>query len=82
MNVSYWISRRLQLRGGPGSGSSAGAVIAVAGIALALVVMELTIAVVIGFKEEIRHKLMGFDAQVTVYPAYDYRLKCAFNRQL
>ena len=71
MNVSYWISRRLQLRGGPGSGSSAGAVIAVAGIALALVVMELTIAVVIGFKEEIRHKLMGFDAQVTVYPAYD-----------
>jgi len=71
MNVSYWISRRLQLSGGPGSGSSAGAVIAVAGIALALVVMELTVAVVIGFKDEIRHKLMGFDAQLTVYPAYD-----------
>lgn len=71
MNVSYWISRRLQLSGGPGSGSSAGAVIAVAGIALALMVMELTVAVVIGFKDEIRHKLMGFDAQATVHTAYD-----------
>ena len=64
MNVSLWIARRLRLRG---SGSSTvGVVIAVSGVALALVIMQLTIAVVLGFKDGIRSRLMGFDAQVTV----------------
>lgn len=68
MNVSYWISKRLRLRGEGGSGT--GVVIAVAGVALALVIMELTIAVVLGFKDGIREKLMGFDAQINVEAPY------------
>lgn len=68
MNVSYWISHRLRLRSDGGSG--AGVVIAVAGVALALVIMELTIAVVLGFKDGIRDKLMGFDAQINVEAPY------------
>ncbi len=64
MNVSFWISRRLRLRQGDGSG--AGVTIAVAGVALALAVMELTVAIVLGFKDGIRQRLMGFDAQITV----------------
>lgn len=69
MNVSFGISRRLQLNSG-GSGRT-GVVIAVAGVALAVIVMELTLAVVVGFKNEIRRKLMGFDAQLTIHPGYD-----------
>ncbi len=68
MNVSYWISQRLRLRGEGGSGT--GVIIAVAGVALALVIMELTIAVVLGFKNGIRDKLMGFDAQINVEAPY------------
>lgn len=65
MNVSHWISRRLRLgRGGDGSPVAIG--IAIAGIAIALIVMEFTLAVVVGFKDGIRDKLMGFDAQMTI----------------
>lgn len=67
--LSYWLSRHIRLR--TGSGSDAGAVIAVVGVALALIVLELCVAVTLGFKDEIRRKLTGFDAQVTVLPLYD-----------
>lgn len=65
MNVSYYISRRLRLRGN-GSGSGAGVLIAVVGVALALIIMEFTLAIVVGFKDGIRERLAGFDAQITV----------------
>lgn len=64
MNTAFWISRRLRLGGA--SGNSAATVIAVAGVALAVIVMEFTLAVVVGFKDGIRDKLMGFDAQISV----------------
>lgn len=61
------------MRIGSGSSRSArtGAVIAVAGVAIALAVMEFTMAVVGGFRAEIRQKVLGFDPEVTVLPAYD-----------
>lgn len=65
MKVGFWISQRLRL-GGSGSGSPVAVVIAVAGVALALIVMEFTLAIVTGFKDGIRNKLMGFDAQISV----------------
>lgn len=65
MKVSNWISGRLRLRKG-GAGSPAAVWIAVAGVALALMVMEFTLAIVVGFKDGIRSKLLGFDAAVTV----------------
>ena len=67
MNTSFWIARRLRLRGG--GGRTTGVVIAVAGVALALIIMEFTLAIVVGFKDGIHSRLMGFDAQITVCPA-------------
>ena len=67
MNTSFWIARRLRLRGV--GGSTTGVVIAVAGVALALIIMEFTLAIVVGFKDGIHSRLMGFDAQITVCPA-------------
>ncbi len=52
-------------------GIAVGAVIAVTGVALALTVMELTLGIVVGFKDEIKRKLMGFDAQISIEAAYD-----------
>ena len=71
MNTSFWISRRLK----PGNG--AGPVIAIAGVALSLIIMEFTLAIVVGFKDGIRSRLMGFDAQITVCPADDKYLEAS-----
>lgn len=70
MNLSHYISRRLRLRGS-GTGSGVGVLIAVAGVAIAVMVMEFTLAIVVGFKDGIRNKLTGFDAQITVGAPYD-----------
>lgn len=47
---------------------SPGVVIAVTGIAVSFIVMTLAISIVIGFKNEIVHKLTGFNAQITILP--------------
>lgn len=70
MNVSEWISARLSLRGGR-QGSGAGIVIAVTGVALCVIVMEFTLAVVVGFKDGIRDKLLGFDAEISIEAVAD-----------
>lgn len=67
MSLPYFLARRLSLRSSSG-GSQTGIVIAVTGISLAIVVMLISIAVMLGFKHEVRQKIMGFDAQVTVSP--------------
>lgn len=72
MSFDYWFSRRLSLRKGAPSSTATGSVIAVVGVALAIMVMELSLAVVSGFKHEIERKVMGFDAPVSILPAYDY----------
>lgn len=67
MNLSRWISARLRplsLKAGNG----AAVIIAVAGVALTVMVLEFTIAITSGFKDGIKQKLMGFDAQITVLP--------------
>lgn len=71
MNVCYWISSKLRLRGDGSGSSSTGVVIAVSGVALALVVLELTLAIVVGFKDEIRQKLAGFESQITLSGDFD-----------
>ncbi len=72
MNVSLWISRRLRLSGNSGGRLSAATVIAVCGVAIAVMVMELTLAVVSGFRQQISHKVMGFEAQVAIGAPFDY----------
>lgn len=64
MNLAYSIARRLRI--GRGTGSPAAVIIAVAGVALSLMVMEFTLAIVVGFKDGIRARLTGFDAQISV----------------
>ena len=65
MSLAIFIANRLSLR--PPSGKmQSGIVIAVSGIALSVVVMLISIAVMMGFKEEIRQKIMGFDAQLSI----------------
>ncbi len=61
----------MRLRRGVSSSTAAGSVIAVAGVALALMVMELSLAIVTGFKDEIRAKVMGFEPELAVLPPYD-----------
>lgn len=68
MLTHLWIARRMRLGA---EGTTAGTVIAVTGVALALTVMELTLGIVVGFKDEIKRKLMGFDAQISIEAAYD-----------
>lgn len=71
-NVSLWIARRLRMSGSSGNNLSAGTVIAICGVAISVAVMELTLAVVAGFREEISRKVMGFEPQISVGPPYDY----------
>lgn len=72
MNISLFLARRLQLKGTKRDTSSSSTVIAVVGVAIAIIVMVLTITVVLGFKHQIREKVMGFDAQVTINPQFNY----------
>ncbi|MDE5664629.1 MAG: ABC transporter permease [Duncaniella sp.] len=65
MSLSIFIANRLSLRT-PSGKMQSGIVIAVTGIALSVVVMLISIAVMMGFKEEIRQKIMGFDAQLSI----------------
>ncbi len=76
MNFPLFIARRLKLTGNSDKESlSAGTLIAVAGVALAVLVMILAMAVVLGFKQQIREKVTGFDAQITVTP-YSQPAEC------
>lgn len=70
-SFSSFISRRLSLRAGNRRWAPA-IVVAVGGIALSFMVMLVSVAVVTGFKDEIRRKIMGFDAQITVSPLGKY----------
>ena len=82
-NLPLWFSRRLSQnskRTKSGTGTT-GAVIAVMGVAFALAVMEITLAVTVGFKHEITAKLDGFVAPVTVTaPSGEYESSDNFVR--
>ena len=72
MNISLFIARRLQIKGTKRDTSSSSTFIAVTGVAIAIIVMILTISIVLGFKHQIREKVIGFDAQITVNPEIDF----------
>ena len=69
MNYELMIARRLKLRSDE-RGLSPSIIIAVAGIALSVVVMMASMCIVLGFKREIRAKVMGFDAHVSILPGH------------
>lgn len=72
MSYTYWLSRRLRLNGSSRGVNSTGVGIAVVGIAIAVIVMEFTIAVVLGFRNQITQRIESFDGDVWVLPAYSY----------
>lgn len=69
MNIELYISRRLRFKRDNRHGTSPSIPIAIAGIALAVIVMMMAVAVVLGFKREIRDKVTGFDSQITISAA-------------
>lgn len=70
MNLPFFLSRKLS--GNTSATGKTGSVIAVLGIALALAVLEVTLAVVTGFRHQILAKLDGFIAPVTISAPIDY----------
>ncbi len=70
MGLPLFLSRRILGVGGSGVGVSRPAIrIATAGVAIGIAVMLLSVSIVIGFKGEIRDKLIGFGGSVEVASA-------------
>lgn len=66
MNYSLFLARRLSLSSGNRKNSPAIRV-SVTAVALSIAVMLASIAIVIGFKREIREKVIGFNSHITIY---------------
>lgn len=65
MSLSFFIANRLPLHAAKRD-SSTGIFIAIAGIALSVIVMLISVAVMTGFRSEIRQKVIGFDSQISI----------------
>lgn len=67
MNLSRFIAHRIYRAGEPGKQVSRPAVlIAMTGIAIGLAVMIIAVSVIVGFKSEIREKIVGFGAHIQI----------------
>lgn len=66
MNYPLYLARRLSLSS-TGRRSSPAMRVAVAAVALSIAVMLAAIAIVLGFKREIRDKVIGFNSHITLY---------------
>ncbi|MEI6555750.1 MAG: FtsX-like permease family protein [Paludibacter sp.] len=66
MNLELFIAKRIHFRQGRKNVSRPAVRIATIGIALGLAVMIIAVAVVIGFKREIRNKTIGFGGHIQI----------------
>lgn len=66
MNLEYFIAKRIHFQQGKKNVSRPAVRIATIGIALGLAVMIISVAVVIGFKREIRNKTIGFGGHIQI----------------
>ncbi len=67
MNLELFIARKIYFGGGIKQRVSSPAIkIAVAGIALGLAAMLLSVCIVVGFKKEIRDKVIGFGSHIQI----------------
>lgn len=66
MNYSFFLARRLGLSE-EGRKSSPAVKVAVTAVALAVAVMLASVAIVLGFKREIREKVIGFNSHISLY---------------
>lgn len=79
MNVALFIAKRIR-KGGITGKKLAGPVVKVAtlGVALGMAVMIVSVAVGLGFKKEVREKVIGFGGHIQVM-SYDYNLSYEVN---
>lgn len=68
MNYSFYLARKLSLSAGKHKNTPA-VKVAVTAVALSVAVMLAAIAIVVGFKKEIRAKVTGFNSHMTMYVA-------------
>lgn len=66
MNYPLFLARRLSLSSS-GRKSSPAIKVAITAVALSIAVMLAAIAIVLGFKREIREKVVGFNSHITLY---------------
>lgn len=66
MNYPLYLARRLSL-GNDGRRMSPAVTVAIIAIAISVAVMIASIAIVMGFKREIRDKVVGFNAHISLY---------------
>jgi len=66
VNIEYFIAKRIHFQQGSKNVSRPAVRIAIIGIALGLAVMIIAVAVVIGFKQEIRNKTIGFGGHIQI----------------
>jgi len=66
MNYPLYLARRLSLSS-TGGKSTPAVKVAVTAVALSIAVMIASIAIVFGFKREIRDKVIGFNSHITLY---------------
>jgi len=66
LNLEYYIAKRIHFQQGKKNVSRPAVRIATIGIALGLAVMLISVAVVIGFKQEIRNKTIGFGGHIQI----------------
>ncbi len=67
MNTAFFLARRLSLSSG-GRKKAPAVSVAIAAVALSVAVMSASICIVLGFKHEIREKIVGFNGHITLYP--------------
>ncbi len=65
MSLSLFLAQRLSLKSSRNNGST-GILIAIIGITLSVIVMIVSISVMMGFRHEIRQKVIGFDSQMSI----------------
>ena len=65
MSLSLFLAQRLSLKSSRDNGST-GILIAIIGITLSVIVMIVSISVMMGFRHEIRQKVIGFDSQISI----------------
>jgi lipoprotein-releasing system permease protein len=66
LNLEYFIAKRIHFQQGKKNVSRPAVRIATIGIALGLAVMLISVAVVVGFKPEIRNKTIGFGGHIQI----------------
>lgn len=74
MSLSFFLARRIYSDSNAGKEVSRPAVlIALIGVAIGLAVMIITVSVVIGFKSEVRNKVVGFGSNIQITNSYAAR---------